>query len=223
MRTQPMHTHRTIRTLLTAALFTGFAAGLASCNIVAPIAYAVHGPGKVQAKYELPPEATTVVFIDDPQSKAGRRRDRDVIGQSATQTLLAKGLIVDMIDPQAASLAAVKDRHGEPLSISEIGAAVDADIVIYALLTEFTLSSDGNVYNPSAMMRIKVLDVATGERLWPEDPRGSTVRIRPEYRPGQIPRDRADMAEANADLATKAGLAIAQQFYTHEITENVSR
>lgn len=216
---------RSIRTTsLACASVLALGAGvLVSCNIAAPIAYAVYGPGKVEARFELDPEASTVVFVDDPSNQVGRRRDRDVIAKTATDTLLRKDLVLDMIDPQAATLAATKDRHSEPLSITEIGAAVEADVIIYALLTEFTLSADGSAYNPSAVMRVKVLDRRTGGRVWPEDPRGAAVRIRPEFRPGELPRDQADLAEANADLAARAGLAVAQLFYRHEITESVAR
>ena len=220
----PTNTHARRTGLRAAAI--GLALGvsaLASCNLATPIAYAIYGPGKVEARFELDPEASTVVFVDDPNSQVGRRRDRDIVAQTATQTLLSKGLVIDMVDPQAATLAATKERHGAALSITEIGAAVDADVIVYALLTEFTLSADGNAYNPSAVLRVKVLDRRTGGRIWPDDPRGSTVRIRPEFRPGELPQDQADLAEANADLASRAGLAIAQLFYKHEITESVSR
>ena len=194
------------------------------CNIVGPAYYAIHGPEKVEAAYKLDPNASTLVLVDDPASKVGRRRLRADIAVAATETMLAKGLVTDMIDSRPALVLATKQTDdGTPMSISEIGQAVDADVVIYALLTEFTLSSDGTSNMPSATVQVKVLDANTGERLWPEDPRGETVRLRPEYRSGDLAREPGEALESERALAARMGLAIAQLFYKHEVTDSARR
>ena len=84
-------------------------AGASSCNIVAPVAYAIQGPGKVEAQWTLDPALTTVVFIDDPATKIGHRRARTELAEAATNTLLAKSVLTDMIDPRGAMTIASKE------------------------------------------------------------------------------------------------------------------
>jgi len=197
-------------------------AAIVGCNIVTPIAYAVHGPGRVKAQYKLNAEATTVIFIDDPSNRVSQRRLRAQIGQSAQDVLLAKKAVVDMIDTRATLTASAKERHGKMLSTQEIGEAVGADIVIWGLLSEFTLSADGVSNLPEATMQVKVMDVATGES-WPEGDDFFPLSLRLGQQPGFAPRSTSDTLEGEAKLADRLGVALAQMFYNHDITESVRR
>lgn len=209
-----------VRVILAAALPCLFLAG---CNIAGPVYYAVHGPEKVEALYKLDPEVATLVLVDDPASKVGRRRTRADIAVAATETMLAKGVSVNMLDPRPSLVLATKETDGTPMSITDIGRAVDADVVIYALLTEFTLSSDGTSNLPAASVQVKILDANTGQRLWPEDPKGTPIRLRPEYRSGDLANDPGAVLEGEQALASRLGLAIAQMFYKHELPDSARR
>lgn len=206
-----------------AAVFAACAWAAPGCNIVAPAYLAIHGPEKVEPRFTLDPSLTTVIFVDDPASKVGRRRLRGEIGTAASEILLRRGLATDIIDPNAALLAASKERHGEPMSVTEIGQAVEADIVIYVLLTEFTLSADGQTNLPACTMSVKIIDARTSERVWPVEGDGSVVRIRPTQRVGQRATNRGDVAKQERELAARAGLGLAQIFYKHEIQESALR
>lgn len=217
-----MGTHTTRRSfaLLAALGALGAAAG---CNIVAPVYYAVHGPDKVDPVYDLAAATPTVILVDDPGSTVGQRRLRAEIADSATNILLQKGVSTNMIDPRPALALATERVDGKPMSITEIGKAVHADVVVYVLLTEFTTSADGASNLPSAAFRVKILDTQTGQRLWPEDVQGAPIQLRPKYGAGDFSSDPTAQSKAEQDLADRCGLAIAQLFYRHELPDSARR
>ena len=64
------------------------------------------------------------------------------------------------------------------VSIEELGKSVGADLVLYVEMDMFTLTPDGGVPKPSASARVKVVDVAAKERIFPvagADQRGYPV------------------------------------------------
>lgn len=210
------------RVLLGAACLAGVSL-VAGCNIVAPIAYAIHGPGQVEAIHTLDEEQTVVYFIDDPSSKIAQRRLRYTMADVASQTLLDKKVVLDVLDSRTILAAATKERHGDRMSITELGRAVGADIVIYAVVTNFSLANEGNTFVPSTSMRVKIIDVAEGARVWPAAESGYLVEVCLPQRPGTTAMEQDNRLQTETALAEKAGLALAQMFYKHEITESATR
>lgn len=203
-----------LATLLTLAFLPG-------CNIIAPVAYAIHGPEKINPVYTLPEHATTVVFVDDPSSKIAQRRLRYAMADVATQQLLEKRILTNMLDPQGIIATASKDTHTKLTSMSDLGKAVGADIVIYAVVTNFSLTPESGSYIPRATLNVKVIDVAQGKRVWPESNFGFPVEIQIPQRPGLSPDAGAAQLAIEQQLAARAGLGLAQLFYRHESTETV--
>lgn len=201
------------------AMITLFCA--AGCNVVTPVAYAIHGPGKVEPQYTLEENTRTVIFVDDPSSKITQRRLRYAIAKRTTDELLAKRILVDMVDPRGILTAANNEQYGKQMSISELGKSVDADIVIYAVVTDFSMTPEVGAYLPRASMRVKIIDTRTGERAWPSDERGHVVNVQIPQRPGTGPASTGERVELENELAQRAGLGLAQLFYKHEITETV--
>ncbi len=193
----------------------------AGCNVVTPVAYAIHGPGKVEPQYTLEENARTVIFVDDPSSKITQRRLRYAIAKRTTDELLNKRILVDMVDPRGILTAANNEQYGKQMSISELGKSVDADIVIYAVVTDFSMSPEVGAYLPRATLRVKIIDTRTGERAWPNDERGHVVNVQIPQRPGTGPASTGERVELENELAQRAGLGLAQLFYKHEITETV--
>ena len=191
------------------------------CNVVAPVAYAIHGPGKVEPQFTLEEEARTVVFVDDPSSRVTQRRLRYQIAERATDELLDKRILVDMVDPRGILTASGHETYGKQMSISELGRAVDADIVIYAVVTDFSMTPESGAYLPRATMRVKIIDTRSDERIWPSDERGHIVNVQIPQRPGSGPGSISERVEIESNLASRAGLGLAQLFYKHEITETV--
>ncbi len=191
------------------------------CNVVTPVAYAIHGPGKVEPQYTLEENARTVVFVDDPSSRITQRRLRYAIAERATDELLEKRILVDMVDPRGILTAASNERYGKQMSISELGRTVDADIVIYAVVTDFSMSPETGAYLPRATMRVKIIDTRSKQRVWPADERGHVMNVQIPQRPGSGPASTGERVEVEGALASRAGLGLAQLFYKHEITETV--
>jgi len=191
------------------------------CNVITPVAYAIHGPQKIDPVYSLTEELKTVVFVDDPSSRVTQRRLRYSIADRATKELLAKRILIDMLDPRGILTAASSERYGELSSIADLGKSVGADIVIYAVVTEFSLTPETGSYIPQAMLRVKIIDVATGERLWPDDEMGLVANIQMPQRAGAAAERSGDRIQTEQELAQRAGLGLAQLFYKHEITETV--
>jgi len=196
----------------------------AGCNIVTPVFFAIHGPGKVKKAVSLDPELKYIIFVDDPSNKIASRRLRSTIVETAQSTLLQRETVVSMIDGRAAFAAVAKERYGKPLSIVEIGESVGADVVIYALLTEFSLGAEVGTFRPTAVMQVKLLDVRSGERLWPQGEKTSyPLRVNLPQRPGLAPSSTGDIYKAQEALAQQAGLALAQMFFDVEIPQSARR
>ncbi|CAN0562765.1 unnamed protein product, partial [Laminaria digitata] len=154
-------------------------------------------------------------------SRITQRRLRYAIAENATQELLQKRILVDMVDPRGILTAASNEQYGKQMSISELGRAVDADIVIYAVVTDFSMTPEAGAYLPRCSMRVKLVETNTGERLWPNDERGHMVNVQIPQRPGTGPATSGDRVEIEQSLSERAGLGLAQLFYKHEIQETV--
>ncbi len=205
-----------------ACIFAAFS--LAGCNIVTPVFFAIHGPGKVKKVVSLDPELKHIIFVDDPSNKISSRRLRSTIVDTAQSILLQRETVVDMIDGRAAFAAVSKERYGEPLSIVEIGESVGADVVIYALLTEFSLGAEVGTFRPTAVMQVKILDVRSGQRMWPVGEKTYyPLRVNLPQKPGLAPSTTAEVYKAQQALAEQAGLALAQMFFNVEIPQSARR
>ncbi len=208
------------RILAAAALALAVVA--AGCNIVAPAFLAVHGPEKINAVYKLDHTRTGVVFVDDPASRVSHRRLRTQIGEEATAVLMQKKVVLDMIDTRSIMTVSAKDRHGDVMSMQELGEAVGADFIIHALVSEFTLSADGVSNMPTATLQVRVYDVVEQRTVWPGEGEMYPLRLQARQAPGFAPRGDERLA-GEQKLAEQLGLAIAQLFYRHEITEDARR
>ncbi len=209
--------------LILAAAALSLAALAAGCNIVGPAFYAVHGPEKVNAQFQLDHTRTGVVFVDDPASRVSHRRLRTQIGAEATQVLLNKKVVLDMIDTRSIMTVSAKDRHGDVMSMQELGEAVGADFIIHALVSEFTLSADGVSNMPTSTLQVRVYDVLAQQTVWPAgEDEMYPLRLQARQSPGFAPLGDEKLA-AEQKLADQLGLALAQLFYRHEITEDARR
>lgn len=204
-----------------ACLLAGLMVLVWGCNVAAPVAYAIAGPGKVKKVTSLDDERSYVIFIDDPSSKVASRRLRGEIATTAQEALLQRGVVKNMIDGRSAFTAASGERYGERLSVQEIGQSVKADVVIYALLTQFTLGEEIGTYRPSATLQVKMIESSTGERVWPAnvDTMYPLVVTMPQ-RPGMAPSTVGEVQKAQQELAEYSGKALAQMFYDVEVTRS---
>ncbi len=189
---------------------------LAGCNILGPAIYLVHGPEKVPKLYGLDEKKRTVVFVDDRRNQLPRRQLRQVMAEKAQNALLDARAVEAMIDAKAALAVTARDKATEPMKITEIAKAVEADVIIYATVDEFVLSTDGQSFSPAIRMRVKVLDAVKEVRLWPEDKDGYVLKLNLPLRQGFAPKNQSELMQGENEAAESAGLALAQLFFDHE-------
>lgn len=193
---------------------------LPACNIVAPIYAVASGPGEVKAAYDgLDPQTNTVIFVDDPANQIAQRRIRAQIGVAAQDELLKRKIVREGFVIDSRSALAVADQRGDDglLSVTEIGRALDADVVIYVLVTRFDMTSDGIDFNPTAEIEVKILDTVADTRVWP--PEGQPGYRATFARPSgdrTTPTSRTALLQAEMELAEITGLGLAQLFYDVE-------
>lgn len=205
------------------ALYTLTACALASaalcagCNILGPAGYFIAGPEKIKPVYQLPPDRATVIFVDDRSSRVPTRTSRELIGTTAEQTILASGVIKDMVQSRLVLAAVKAERFGTPMTIAEVGQAVKADIVIYATVDQFALSTDGQTFAPEASLRVKVIDAKSDARLWPADSSNEgtyrlSIKLPPQQ--GELPTSAQRLAAEQA-FARLIGDRLGKLFYEH--------
>jgi hypothetical protein len=203
-------------------LVPAFAAAVtAGCNIVGPAFYFIHGPEKTKKIYKLDKERTAVIFIDDRANRIPRRATRVAMGEEAEGMLLKDRAVKDLVSTQSALVAAGKDAGGQPVSIAEVGRAVQAEIVIYATIDDFHLTADGQSFNPGASFRVKVVDAVKDVRLWPDKADGYPVVVRTTPRTTDPPSSTAARFAAEDELARQCGRELAWLFVTHETPKGI--
>ena len=195
------------------------------CNIVGPIMMIAQGPGEVEKVFELDPNLRTVIFIDDPANKIAQRRTRAQIGEAAQNALMRRNKIREenMIDTRSAMQVAANGDGS--LSITEIGEAVGAEIIVYGLVTNFQLTGDGVDLDPVAEVEVKVFDVVNHARLYPAPGEPGYRSKFAGSRSGDrfMPTTRTDRLRAQNELAVITGEGLSQLFYDVEVPQSLRR
>ena len=199
---------------------------LASCNIIAGMTYLVTPDPEQLALYELP-DVRAVVFIDDQRRVLHPVRLRRVIADRVTNDLLTKNVLTTIISPaDVMRVSAQHDRHNAPLSVAELGRAVDASIVIYVEMSTFTLTSDQQTADPQASCFIRVIDFENKTRLFPTEQAAFPVATKlKRIDPHQI-ASLGERRKLEEQLAGELGDAIAKVFYRHNtgrLGDNLNR
>lgn len=191
---------------------------MAGCNIVGPAVLIASGPEKTGALYELPPDRSTVVFIDDRSSVLPSKAIRLRIAKAAEQALLDGGAVpeADVISSDAVAPVAAAERFSRPRSIADVGVEVGADVVVYATVDSFALTPDGQQYGPAAQLRVKVVDAGSKARLWPSPPQEwHVLSLATPVRTGDMPRTQAERVISEQDLADRVGREVGHLFVKH--------
>ena len=209
-------TTRTTASVL-AALTLAASTFLASCNIIGPAYVLAAGPEKQKALFTLDRERPTVIFVDDRASVLPRRTLRQTVAKRIESELLGQKSLTTVIDSSTIAGVASRDPADSPTDIASLGKSVSAEVVIYVSLDRFAVSPDGQVYQPFADARVKVLDITKQQpRVWPQEREGYTASlIMPQGR-NNLPATPAAAAAAQETLAAELGVTIARLFFTHE-------
>lgn len=201
---------------------------LGSCNIVAPVIYMVEGPPKDAAVFKLDKERPTLVLVDDRLNALPRPRLRETIAARAQEILLKQRVLTRVIDCRGAYAAMAGDREGKVLSITEIGRAVKAEIVVCVGVDSFgapaTGASAGQELILESAMRVRVLDVTKDEpRVWPGEPEGYAFAARHRPAAGTSIETMTQAQAVQIALAEQCGKAVAELFYKHEAATSAAK
>ena len=171
--------HPTRLRLLGASFGLSLIAGvLSSCNILGPAMIIAEGPPKTKAQYTLPKERVTVVFIDDRRSYLPRRNLRDAIAGEASQRLLDNKAVMTVVNPRDAAAGVAGERNNAPIDLVTLTTNSKAEIMVYATIDDFQLFPDRETFQPTAVVRVKVIDAKAAEpRIWPEEREGKKLVI----------------------------------------------
>ncbi|MBS0198221.1 MAG: hypothetical protein JSR77_15820 [Planctomycetes bacterium] len=206
-------------------LAISFLAGalMGGCNIVAPAVVLLHGPERTKAEYTLDEKRPTVVFVDDRANRLSRRSLRLTIAKTAQDLLLKEGDLKVIIDAKAPLTRVSGETADQPMDMATLGREVSAEVMIYVTVDSFTLSADGTTYEPTAVLRIKVIDcVNSPARLWPEEAEGKTITVKVPTRQGTNPKNGTEAAQGMDKLASECGRSVAELFYSHVTDRRVN-
>lgn len=192
----------------------------AGCNYLMPAAYIIEGPPKEPARYELP-RRKTVVYVDDQANRMTRAALRVAVGEEVGTALLQQALVPEVVSTKDAVAYARKvDTSDKQVSIRKIGEAVGAEQVVYVNIEDYRISADGATPRPAAVVSVKVIDVGSGARLWPDGTdAGERLIVRTREMSTDLYSSSAGRRKVEDELAKQVGEDIAKLFYEHEKRE----
>jgi hypothetical protein len=200
------------------ALLAGIVAG--GCNYLIPAAYLIEGPPKEPARYELP-QRKTAVYVDDRANRMTRASLRIAVGEEVGTLLLQQALVPEVVSSRdSVAYARRADTSDKQVSIRKIGEAVGAEQVIYIDVDEYRLSADGATPRPAAIVHVKVIDVASGARLWPDGTdEGERMIVRTREQSLELYNSSAGRRRVEEELAKQVAEDVSKLFYEHEKRE----
>jgi len=211
--------HRPGRTISIAILITA-AVSLIGCQIGGFVMSNVLPRPKIPAAFE-PPDQPTAVLVDDPHRLLPTVQLMPIIAGQVGGELEDNEVISEVIPPSLIEDLRASEPEFARWPIDKIGRRVGARQVIYILIESYEMleTDTSEIYRPTASVRVKVVDVATGDRLFPKsDALGYPVTVQKHYRDAHDVGvgDRAVMAR---QLAARVGEDIARLFYEHKQPE----
>jgi hypothetical protein len=184
--------------------------------------YLVFGPPETPPEYALE-DRPTAIYVDDranviPTNAVALRLR---VAERVAADLMTNEVVLPerMISPRDTfGVVRARDKHGDWLAIDEIGRAVGAEQVIFVQMVAFRDSPDGVTPSPTAMCRVRVVDVANQRRLYPpeeapEDERVVQVSLRPVD--PSVFQSRTSRLKVYEALAEDTGGSIGRLFYAH--------
>lgn len=174
----------------------------------------------IPAEFSLP-KGNIAILIDDYMVTSRSVDTRQRIAEKIVELVKSQwgARKTDFISYQRVIPIKMDLPDGKKRSIQRIGEELGADAVLYINITQFDIQGDPEspLILPAAQANAKVVNVASGERLWPIDYAGHPVQVRGRREPDTF--DRRDTQQWTNKLADMLGEGIAELFYTHRNEE----
>lgn len=159
----------TFNTIQRSATLLGLVAALGGCSIGGLVLSNVVPPADIPAVYQ-PIDQPTAVVIDDPAHHLPSIPMLGLIADRIGTDLEAQQVISTFVSPKRVDAVRLNHRDFADWPIDRIGRELGAQQVIYVLIADFALTDTGNnVYRPIMSGRVKIIDVASGTRLFPSN------------------------------------------------------
>lgn len=201
---------------------------LAFINGCEPVNYVLFAfeDDRISARYKLAEDASVVVLVDDPNHLLGDPSLPRLVAAWANESINKK--IKKTTAVSINKVIELEQKLGEDFAnmpVDQVGSEVGATQVIYVLVESAGISGDPGLYRPQAVVRVNVIDVATGSRLFPladhTNPEDSSSAKRGEAVETKLPYTTSDQSPIGETavlmqkLAQEIGVNVAQLFYRH--------
>ncbi len=181
------------------------------------LAYVFSGPNKVDPVYSFPKGKKVLVLVDDIampvsdiaiKSELTNRLNRKLVDNGVAAECVPYGQLLNL-------MAATPDFNA--LSIGKVGAKLQADLVLYVNIDEFTLKEEEGVplWRGKLKTTLRVIDTKDG-RLWPIAPAWGYPVDAVETPPSSNSSPAYGTIVTKA-LAKLASSEIAKLFYEHKV------
>jgi len=186
----------------------------AGCNVAGALASKVVPEPAVAARYVPSKQKRMLVLVENYRNPDAARMDAQRLTAHLAAELRRHG-IAPVVDPNEAE--ALRARPDYPsMKVQEVGRAAGAGQVLYVNLQQFAVDDTvgGEMTKARGEMRVRVVDVATGQTLWPRSvPEGSTVTAEtPWVRTASGTGDAASEIALRDQLARSAANQIVKLF-----------
>jgi hypothetical protein len=153
-----------------------FSCALCGCSVAGVAAYKLAGPPKNPAKY-TPAQTPMLVLVENYQQETATHPQADILARDLFAVLNDHG-VAPLIPPEKLQeLRDAKPIEFPKMPINRIGREVEAAQVLYVELkgSEAHPLAGGEGYQGQVSAIVKVVDVASGNTLWPDSAGGYPV------------------------------------------------
>jgi hypothetical protein len=159
-----------VRWALTFSFFVFPFSFLQGCTALGVAAYKLHGPPKVPAEY-VPQQRPMLVLVENYQHQSSVHAHADLLGRMLVKELEARKIAPLVSLDRLQALRDARPDAFRTMSMSSIGRAVGAEQVLYVQLRNSDVApvAGGDALTGQTSASVKVVDVATGDTLWPTD------------------------------------------------------
>ena len=144
---------------------------LTGCEVLGVAAYKIAGPPAVEAKYIPDKEKPMLVLVENYQHQTAGAATADVLAHYLADDLESHRIAPIIPFKKLQSLRDAKPADYPTMPITAIGKETGAQQVLYVQLhsSDVTPLAGGEAFTGQSAATVKVVDVATGQTLWPTD------------------------------------------------------
>ena len=163
-----------------------------------------------------PEDRVTTVFVEDRDNALPQPPLRTAIAASVAHYLQRERVVTEFTNPGDLERLRLNEENFRNWSIARIGRELEAEQVLYVTVERFHVADPEQTRGPNAHVRAKLIDVESGERIFPErDSQGHQVRTEMRFQHRQ-PDSYGHSALLAQHLAQRVGEDVAKLFYSHK-------